>query len=518
MPWRGRVDRRLTLLLTVVFVAACATADPTSSQGASPGASGASPGAATGSAGPARTAESFRVAPARWSDCGNGFSCATLRVPSDYADTPAGGFNISLIRRRAADQANRIGALLVNPGGPGASGVELVRESVDAFPAGLRDRFDIVGFDPRGVNASSAVRCIDNLDGRAEIDPSPDDAAEIDALVEETRDYVAQCEANNEGLLPYLSTEAVVEDLEQIRIAIGDEPLNYLGFSYGTLIGSLYADRYPDKIRAMALDGAIDPSLDLDAFRSGQAAAFETSLDHFFEDCADHESCFFHEGGRTERAFDRLMAAIDEEAIPTPRARDRRSVGPGLASYAVLGAMYSKDAWPSLAAALALAKEGDGSLMLLIADPFRGRNPNGSYSNASDAYTANTCLDFPASTNVADYTALADRLAREAPHFAKLIAYNDLECAFWPVPAQRDPAPVRAAGSPPIVVVGTTGDPATPYAWSEALVEQLESSVLITREGEGHTAYLGSRCIQDAVDAYLLDLTLPDDGLTCSTD
>ncbi len=284
----------------------------------------------------------------------------------------------------------------MNPGGPGASGVEFVRDgaAAGAFPAALRKHFDIVGFDPRGVNTSTAVRCIDNLDGRAEIDPSPDTAAELKALVADARAYAEACAKRNQATLAYLSTDAVARDLDAIRSAIGDKQLTYLGFSYGTLIGSTYAELFPDHIRAMALDGAIDPALDLEQFRSGQAKGFEGALTAFLDDCAARTACTFHENGRTVQAFDALMASIDTKPLPALRINDPRRVGPGIAWYAVLAALYSKDAWPTLAASLALAKAGDGSLMLLIADPYRGRKANGSYSNAQDAYTANTCLDF----------------------------------------------------------------------------------------------------------------------------
>ncbi|HEY6013166.1 MAG TPA: alpha/beta hydrolase, partial [Candidatus Limnocylindrales bacterium] len=468
--------------------------------------------------GPSPTPAPLVVAPASWSDCGRGFLCAAVRVPKDYASPSSGYVNVSIVNLPATDRKHRIGSLVVNPGGPGASGVEFVRDeaAVDGFPAALRKEFDIIGFDPRGVNSSTAVRCIDNLDGRAEIDPSPDNAAELKALVADARAYAAACAKRNEALLPYLSTDAVARDLDAIRQAVGDKQLTYLGFSYGTLIGSTYAELFPDHIRAMALDGAVDPALDLEQLRAGQAKGFEGALSSFLKDCAARTACAFHQDGRSVAAFNALMASIDTKPLHAVRLRDRRLVGPGIAWYSVLAALYSKDAWPTLAASLALAKAGDGSLMLLIADPYRGRKANGSYSNEQDAYTANICLDFPAPTDVAAYTGWAKAFDSAAPHFAALIAYNDLSCAFWPVPAERVPAPVTAAGAPPIVVVGTTGDPATPYPWAVALARELDSGVLITHKGEGHTAWQSSSCVQHAVDRYLLDLIVPKAGLTCS--
>jgi pimeloyl-ACP methyl ester carboxylesterase len=519
MPGIHRLRGRAPILLTVLLlVAGCG---PTPLPSDVPAASGASvtssqaPGASP--AGSTAPLPEPSVAPARWSDCGNHFQCAAIPMPRDYLDPSHGTLTVELIRLPASNPARRIGSLIMNPGGPGGSGIEFIREGAEAFPRELRQRFDLVGFDPRGVNASSPVRCIDNLDGRAALDPSPDNARELAALVADAKAYAGACEKRNAENLPYLSTDAVAHDLDRIRAALGDSKLTYLGFSYGTLIGSTYAQLFPTRIRAMALDGAVDPSLGLEAFRAGQAVAFEASLHKFLTDCAKHPSCDFYEGGRSARAFDALMARIDKQSLPTPHAGGRRRVGPGLASSAVLGAMYSATSWSTLASALAFAKAGDGSLLLLISDPFRGRKENGAYSNQQDAYTANTCLDFPAPTAVGTYTSWANRLRKVAPHFAQQVAYNDLSCAYWAVHAERTPARVQAAGAPPIVVVGSTGDPATPYKWAVSLAKQLASGVLVTRTGFGHTGYEASRCVREALDAYLLDLKVPRRGLACSS-
>jgi pimeloyl-ACP methyl ester carboxylesterase len=518
MTRRRRVNGGLAALVTIALIAGCDATVPTPPPAASnaiaassvPGPSGSTPQGSPAAA-------EIEVAPAHWSDCGKGLQCADIRVPRDYGAPSSGYLTIALIRQPASDPKDRIGSLVVNPGGPGASGVEFVRGTAEQgiFPTALRKRFDIVGFDPRGVNASSAIRCIDNLDPQARLDPSPDDPGELEELVDSARDYAAECATRNDATLPYLSTDAVAQDLDLIRQAVGDKKLSYLGFSYGTLIGSLYTQRYPERIRAMVLDGAMDPSLDLEQFRSGQADGFEKSLTAFLDDCKAKERCDFHAGGKPRAAFDSLMASIEAKPLPASFDRERRQVGPFVASYAVLAALYDSASWPALAQALEVARQGDGSLLLRISDPYQGRKPNGSYSNQHDAYTANTCLDFAAPKDVATYSAWAKGLEKVAPHFAGLIAYNDLACAFWPIPAERTPAKVTATGAPPIVVVGTTGDPATPYAWAKALADQLDSAVLVTREGEGHTAYLASSCIQRAVDEYLLGLTPPKAGLTC---
>jgi len=454
---------------------------------------------------------------ARWADCGKGFQCATILAPRDYSDPGGPSVRLALVRLPATDPAGRIGSLVVNPGGPGASGIDFVREgATTAFDDEIRARFDIVGFDPRGVNASSPIRCVDDLDHFLALDATPDDAAELATLIDGAKEFTAGCERRNADLLPFVGTENVARDLDRIRQAIGDEKLTYVGFSYGTMIGAMYAERFPDRVRALVLDGAVDPTLDLERFRSGQAVAFEGAFDRFVAWCAGDGSCLFHGGGKPGAAFDALMAQIEREPLRALRIRDRRLVGPTYAWSAVAGALYAREAWPVLAGALALAERGDGSLMLLLADPYNGRRPHAGYSNLIDANTAVVCLDFPGPRSVEPYEELAASLASAAPRFGSLLAYTDVDCAFWPVAPDRVPAPIAAPGAPPIVVVGTTGDPATPYDWAVALADQLDSGVLVTYKGEGHTAYGKSTCVDKAVDAYLLKLAVPKDGLVCS--
>ena len=513
-PVRGRPTSRwlVAVVLLGILLSACSPSEPSPKTTTipSPGASGSVSPDASGGVAPSPSP----VAKAKWTDCGSGFQCATIRVPKDYADPAKGTLQLALLRLPATDRAQRIGSLLINPGGPGGSGVDFVRDGASQFPSAIRARFDLVGFDPRGVNTSSPVRCIDNLDPQADLDPSPDNGAELAALVDQQHQYADACARRNADVLPYLSTAAVVDDLDTIRAAVGDEKLSYLGFSYGTLIGSMYADKYPEKIRAMVLDGAIDPSLGETQLRTGQAKAFEGALRRMLAKCSKSSSCPFFEGGRSLKAFDALMAKIEKKPLPILRFAGRRKVGPGLTFSAVLGSLYNPASYRALELALARAKAGDGRLLVLLSDPFRGRKPSGSYSNQYDAYYSNTCLDFPVSTDVADFKALAETFRKVAPHF-RAAAFNDLACAYWSVPAERTPAPASAAGAPPIVVVGSTGDPATPYQWAKNLAGQLESGTLITRQGEGHTGYVFSTCVQKAADAYLLEGTVPKKNLVC---
>lgn len=451
-----------------------------------------------------------------WSDCGGGFQCGSILAPIDYANPSSGSLRVALIRLAATDPAHRIGSLVVNPGGPGASGVDFVRDDATAvFPKEILSRFDIIGFDPRGVNGSSEVRCIDNLDHVFAADFTPDNSTETRQLLAIAKEFDDGCEQHAPDLLPHLGTESVARDLDRIREAIGDETLSYVGFSYGTLIGAMYAQLFPTHVRALVLDGALDPALDEQGLRAGQAVGFETALNHFLADCAKRKTCAFYNGGKPGAAFDALMKRIEAHPLPSIRITDERLVGPTLAWSAVIGALYSKSAWPALATTLAFAQAGDGALMLLIADPLNGRDRNGGYSNLVDANTAVNCLDFPAPRDPAAYAAFATKLTKTAPRFGAILGWTDIDCAFWPVEPDRVPAPIHAPGAPPIVVVGSTGDPATPYQWAVSLAKELDSGILITRRGEGHTGYSDSTCVQKAVDQYLLTLARPKDGLTC---
>ena len=364
------------------------------------------------------------------------------------------------------------------------------------------------------MNRSSPIRCSDDLDHFLAMDQTPDTPAELSALLDGTKTFVDGCERRNADLLPHVGTDDVVRDLDSLRAALGDAKLTYLGFSYGTLIGSLYAQAYPDRVRALALDGAMDPSLDLVAIGQAQSAAFETDLRDFLAWCGAERGCPFAPKGKPGPAFDALMRRIETRPLSATSIGSERLVGPTYAMEAVLGSMYDRLSWPLLAIALAAAQHGDGSDLLLLSDPLSGRQPDGGYSNLVDSNLAVTCLDFPGPRDPAPYEAEAQTWAHSAPHFGAYLAYSEIGCAFWPVAPLRRPAPVSAPGAPPILIVGSTRDPATPYPWAVALSHQLTSSVLLTRDGDGHTGYAASACVADAVDAYLLDLTIPADR-TC---
>ncbi len=505
-------------LVATLIATACGSTAPLPSRPAaagSPAAAGPSAIAALHSATPLPTLAP--PPPVSWSDCGGGFECGIVDVPRDYADLAGPIVRLALIRLRASDPTHRIGSLVVNPGGPGESGIDFVRQDATAiFPPEILARFDIVGFDPRGVGSSTPVRCLDTLDHFIPQDAAAATPAGLADLLDGAKAFAQECGQRNADLLPHLSTADVARDLDQIRAAVGDDRLTYLGFSYGTLIGEDYASLFPTHIRALALDGVVDPTLGEAAFREDQAVAFEGALDRFLANCAAHPTCAFYSGGRPGSAFDALMRQIERHPVATPRLTNREAVGPTQAWGAVTQSLYAQAAWPVLADALEQARAGDGSLLLLLGDPLRGRNPDGSYSNLIDAYDAVTCLDWPSSRDPAAYSAMARRFTAVAPRVGRLLAFNDVECAYWAAPPARVPAPVAARGAPPIVLVGSTGDPATPYAWAQDVAGQLSSAVLVTRVGEGHTGYAVSACVRDAIDAYLLDRSVPMAGLRCT--
>jgi len=449
-----------------------------------------------------------------WQECGGGFECARIDVPKDPIGRSGRGFSLPLIRRPADDQEHRIGSLLVNPGGPGVSGVDFVRRASFIFSPAVRERFDIVGWDPRGVAGSEpAVDCIDDLDAFVGMDPSPDTIAEQQAEDAAARAFAEGCVQRSGDILPFLATENTARDMDRIRAALGDEKLTYFGFSYGTFYGAIYAEMFPDRVRALALDAVVDPSITAQEDAKNQTTGLAASLDAFFVDCAADSDCDFYSGGDPSSAFDALMFQLEQQPIP---GDDGLDVGPGVAWLGVIAALYDSADWPQLAQSLADARDGDGSGLLDLSNFITGRFGPGSYTDELEQRIGTLCVDSERLT-YDEKVQLLEELAQIDPRFGDAgVGPAGDPCDFWPVPSAREPMTITAAGAPPILVLGTTGDPITPYQQAESLARQLSSGVLLTLVGERHTAYGGANsCIDDAVDAYLIDLVPPPVGARC---
>jgi pimeloyl-ACP methyl ester carboxylesterase len=449
-----------------------------------------------------------------WRECDSG-ECADLTVPLDYEDPAGPKIEVALIRLPARDPGLRIGSLLVNPGGPGASGVDLVRNSGFVFPDKVRDWFDIVGFDPRGTGGTVPVSCVDSLDDVLALDYSPDSPGERAALEAGVQDLTGRCAVRNADVLPHISSQDTVRDMDRIRQALGDEKLTYVGFSYGTYLGALYADFFPDKVRALVLDGAVDPELSAVEVNLEQAAGFERSLSTFLDQCAEDEDCTFHSAGEPQRAFDELVAAVDGSPLP---ADDGRRLGPHELSLGVLQALYGGElGWDELADALAAADGGDGTGLLALFDQYTRRRDDGTYGGLLESFWAIGCIDGPSIGPPGGYPALEDEFRRAAPRFGVTFLYEALVCSYWPIGPAPDPGRLTAPGADPILVVGTTGDPATPFQWAESLAGALESGVLLAAEGEQHTSVFlaGNSCVDRIALRYLVTLEVPQDGTRC---
>ncbi len=445
-----------------------------------------------------------------WKSCGDGgFQCATLTVRLDEKDTTKGNVDLAMTRHKATG-SNRIGSLFVNPGGPGASAVEYLQAAYSGIPQPLRERFDLVAFDPRGVGRTSPVRCASTaeLDRYFHLDPVPDNEQELTALDRGNAAVVAGCAQRSGRILPYVGTDVVAQDLERARIAVGDTQLTYLGYSYGTAIGAAYLDQFPTHVRAMVLDGALDPSNSWDQLLAGQSRGFDVALGAFLANC-EKTRCAFRKkvSGDLTKAYDQLAAKV--EASPL-RGSGSRVVGPAEFTYGVGQALYSTSLWPTLADALSQAVDGEGATLLSLNDNYLERTDSG-YANLIEANVAVNCLDRPWPREIAPYEKLAREVGRDYPRFGPSIALSGLTCRAWPLRPTSTPHKVAAPGSPAVVVIGTVRDPATPYVWAQQLAAQLSKGVLLTYDGDGHTVYRASApgCITSPVNAYLVNLKVP---------
>jgi pimeloyl-ACP methyl ester carboxylesterase len=462
---------------------------------------------------PTTSVPDLAATPLVWQDCTDGLGkCTDISVPLDYKQP--GGRQITLQLVKIPAKGKSIGSMMVNPGGPGASGRTFARQLINyPLPDEVFDRFDIIGFDPRGVETTIPIHCASNeeYDRFFAADPTPDDEGEVKALVDVSKKFADECLARNKDVLPFVSTADVVQDMDRIRRALREDRISYLGFSYGTYLGARYAQTFPRHVRAFVLDAVLDPTADSDERVRRQAVGFEEQLNRFLESCKSR--CAFAKAGEPAgQAFDRVMLQIDQKSIPV----GSRSLGQGEAWLGVLVAMYSSAGWPRLESALRDANNGKGAALLSLSDLYSRRRDDGSYGNLTDANTAINCLDIPADRTIAHYTALADEFAKVAPRFGAFAAYSSILCAFWPLPSTGSLGPAVGYPDAPVLLIGTTGDPATPYLWAESVHKQMAGSTLLTYDGIGHSALPnGSACINAAVGGFLVGLKPPADGSRC---
>ena len=457
-----------------------------------------------------------------WERCSGG-QCAQLEVPQSYEEPEGETIRIEVLRVPARKQSQRLGALVVNPGGPGGSGVDYARAADFIVGSGVRQRYDVVGFDPRGVGRSAPIDCLSDteLDAFLGFDPTPDDADEQQKFADNAKAFAQKCGANAGPLLGHVSTVDAAKDMDVLRVALGEQKLHYLGKSYGTYLGATYADLFPQLVGRFVLDGVVAPDLTSQEVNLGQAKGFETATRAWAQFCIDKGSCPLGD------SVDEVMAGIrdflrrvDDQPLSETGDRAVTRLTEGWASTGIAAAMYDQGMWDTLVEAMREALKGNGTELMGLANGYADREPGGGYrGNIMEVIYAVNCLDKPESDDVTAHAAAAEASTQEAPTWGPFLTWSSLPCGSWPVGSPRSeepPAKVTAEGAAPIVVVGTTRDPATPYEWSVRLHDQLATSSLITYDGDGHTAYMRSnRCVDGPIDTFYLKGTVPKDGLTC---
>ncbi|GGW88118.1 alpha/beta hydrolase [Streptomyces lomondensis] len=439
------------------------------------------------------------------------WQCATLKVPLDWSEPDGETIGLGLIRAKARGD-DRVGSLLFNFGGPGASGLSMM-PSYAPTVSQLRERYDLVSWDPRGVGASEGVRCRGDKEIQAaeSVDVTPDTPAEEQAYFADAADFAQGCRKDAGKLLAHVSTADSARDMDRIREALGDDRMNYFGISYGTELGGTYAHLFPKKVGRMTLDAVVDPGADTVGHAQNQARGFQRALNGYLESTGQ-------DPGQGSRKIADLLRRID--ARPLPTATPGRKLTQTLAVTGIVLPLYSKDSWPTLTSALDAAERGDGSELLALADGYNERDPSGRYGTTTHSQRVISCLDDRQRPTVARTKQLLPQFEKISPVFGRFLGWDMAGwCHDWPVPGQHDTPEVSAPGAAPILVVGNTGDPATPYEGARRMADELGKGVgvMLTWRGEGHGAYgSGSDCVDSTVNAYLLDGSVPEDGKVCS--
>ena len=467
-------------------------------------------------ANPLNTTTEFVVNPIEWKACDGSTSkeveCGNIEVPFDYADPDQGSFVLNVKKHNAASPADRIGSMMVNPGGPGFGGSSLADDAQYYFSQDLLDQFDIIAWDPRGTGESTpAVNCVDTFDEYFGLDSPPETPEEKQALIDASQAFNDKCAENSGTILPFISTKASAQDINSLRLALGEEKVSFFGFSYGSELGTTWATMFPETVRAIVVDGAVDPNASSIQEGMNQAKGFEGQLATFLKQCSEKTTCAFHNGGDAEAAFDKLV--IDIDSTPLEVSKDRTLVTQGVLFTAVAQAMYSDYYWPQLSEALSAAQGGDGKGILQLYDDYYQRKEDGTYGNELEAFLAISCLDDPGATSTKEVDSHIEEFIAAAPRLGGNFAYG-YSCALWPV-EQAARVTITGKGAGPIVVVGTTGDPATPLDSTRKMALGLEQGILIVVDANQHTGYGANNCVVKAVDDYLIKLVVPANETTC---
>jgi pimeloyl-ACP methyl ester carboxylesterase len=456
-----------------------------------------------------KTLSGYYAQEINWQSCDQDFQCATLAVPIDYSMLSTGTFEIALLKYEART-SKKLGSLIVNPGGPGGSGVDYAYAAEYIFSPTILDRYDIVGFDPRGVSRSAPIRCLNDteLDANNNSDSKPDNEKEFKQILIDTKKYVEICKDKNKHLNSY-STANVARDMDILREALGDKQLNYMGKSYGTYLGTLYAQFFPDKVGRVVLDGAVDPAISNFQQTLTQAVGFDQAFSSFAKDCATKKNCTLPKG--KEAAIAEMQKIFVQAAKkPLPTKNSNRTLSETLMVLGTASAMYdSATGWPKLRRAIAQAQKGYGDEFLKLADEYTGRQSDGSYpNNEFDSGAVIDCLDVDEPRTIAQIKRDAKSFAEQAPLFGPYLAYGGLTCKYFGQSQEVTISPTQTTN--PIVIIGTTGDPATPYEWAQGLNKLLINSILVSLTGEGHTGQgQGNACIDDQITKYFLKGVLP---------
>jgi pimeloyl-ACP methyl ester carboxylesterase len=453
------------------------------------------------------TLQDFQSQKIKWRTCYDSYKCADVLVPIDYTNIELGTFKIAVLKHEASNKEDRIGSMFVNPGGPGASGFDYAYQAEYIVSPQVLALYDIVGFDPRGVGRSAPIRCLtdDEMDANYASDAKPDNPAELEKLIKEAQDYVAKCEKNTKNLTAY-STENAARDMDVIRAVLGDKKLNYLGKSYGTYLGTIYAQLFPDKVGRVVLDGAIDPDATPLQQSITQAVGFDNALDAFIKDCLQLDTCPLPKDA-TKQYFTDLFDSVAKKPLTTSTKRV------AIESLVVLGtasALYDNESgWPMLRVAIKQAQSGRGFMFLSLADAYTGRQLNGTYpSNEGDSGFVIDCLDWNDTRTNEQIAQDSQTFKAQAPVFGPYLSYSGISCKYFA--GIKKPIEIKQMQTTPIIVIGTLRDPATPYSWAVALNKLITNSLLITLDADGHTGHgRGSACVDKTVDTYFITGKIP---------